>query len=636
MYPINPSRLRGLLSLRAAGAVLVCAGLVARAPDASASWFAPRVMTGHVYDTQRRPITDALVGVRSHIDSPRLRTESDVGGASCSPWYAGVFVRSGADGEFHVEVPAAWGTYADSALDVMALALDFDPAVSKIDPGAGMVDVTLTPAPWHPYAITAQTPDNRPATAAVTRAVAGVGDSIVFQMAADPAGQMRFRAPTTTPIAVVVSTPGYRPVEIWPFQYGDTAKAAITVVLRPVMTGVVRDEHGHPAAGVGVWEATGSGVSQTVEAWRSHRVCSGAETDVNGRYTLAPTTYADPEGKYLGVQALAGPDENVVFADSGFTQLTYAQIDPAPPGATAITTDVTLHPTRTVHIPILEPRPRAATGYSTQRLVVSIETVPVLRTSEHDTTSSRPVRVARADDSDSAYTEGDSTGRHEVAVRIPPGRYRVVEERWPDIDAREAWFDVPPGASAIRIPEQRPPLLPIYAMLGHLAPALDATDLDGKPAHLADYRGKVIVLDFWGYWCGSCVDGIKTHLIPFAVDYAGKPVTVLALHDASIRSRAEYDRVFDRLKRTEFGGRDFPFPVLLDRPTRDQESVALGERTEGIGQTVSAYNVTGFPSTFVIDARGLLAERVDVNSDPTQLRRAVDRLLGEAAGARQQ
>jgi hypothetical protein len=36
--------------------------------------------------------------------------------------------------------------------------------------------------------------------------------------------------------------------------------------------------------------------------------------------------------------------------------------------------------------------------------------------------------------------------------------------------------------------------------VGRPSPEIEGKDVDGKPFKLSDYRGKVVALDFWGFW----------------------------------------------------------------------------------------------------------------------------------------
>ena len=52
----------------------------------------------------------------------------------------------------------------------------------------------------------------------------------------------------------------------------------------------------------------------------------------------------------------------------------------------------------------------------------------------------------------------------------------------------------------------RPKLEAIHSVaVGKVAPDIDGEDIDGKPMKLSQYRGKVVVLVFWGTWCGPCM-----------------------------------------------------------------------------------------------------------------------------------
>ena len=59
-----------------------------------------------------------------------------------------------------------------------------------------------------------------------------------------------------------------------------------------------------------------------------------------------------------------------------------------------------------------------------------------------------------------------------------------------------------------RAMEYRSKVKPTLALLGKPVPDFSATDLNGKPISLQDYRGKVVLLDFWAVWNSFCISDI--------------------------------------------------------------------------------------------------------------------------------
>ena len=62
--------------------------------------------------------------------------------------------------------------------------------------------------------------------------------------------------------------------------------------------------------------------------------------------------------------------------------------------------------------------------------------------------------------------------------------------------------------NAERAMEYRRKVTPPLALLGKSVPDFSATDLDGKPISLQQYRGKVLLLDFWAVWNSFCIGDI--------------------------------------------------------------------------------------------------------------------------------
>jgi cytochrome c biogenesis protein CcmG, thiol:disulfide interchange protein DsbE len=53
-------------------------------------------------------------------------------------------------------------------------------------------------------------------------------------------------------------------------------------------------------------------------------------------------------------------------------------------------------------------------------------------------------------------------------------------------------------------------------------------DLNGKPKTLADYRGKVTIVDFWATWCGPCKASIP-HFIELQEKYGAQGVEIVGI-----------------------------------------------------------------------------------------------------------
>ncbi|MFN0109060.1 MAG: TlpA family protein disulfide reductase [Blastocatellia bacterium] len=77
-----------------------------------------------------------------------------------------------------------------------------------------------------------------------------------------------------------------------------------------------------------------------------------------------------------------------------------------------------------------------------------------------------------------------------------------------------------------QIAQQAPPKPP-----AEMAPAVlqaNFKTLDGKTKKLADYSGKIVIVDLWATWCGPCRQEIP-HLIEMAKDYKSKGVEIVGL-----------------------------------------------------------------------------------------------------------
>ncbi|GIV85594.1 MAG: hypothetical protein KatS3mg052_2601 [Candidatus Roseilinea sp.] len=125
-----------------------------------------------------------------------------------------------------------------------------------------------------------------------------------------------------------------------------------------------------------------------------------------------------------------------------------------------------------------------------------------------------------------------------------------------------------------RAPAMAPPENP--------APDFTLLDLDGQPVRLSQFRGQVVVLNFWASWCPACRAEARD-FGDFAQRYRGRGLVVVGVN---LREDAATARAF-----AEANGMDYP---LL----RDAD-----------GAVSRMYDVVGIPTTIFIDAAGGMRAR---------------------------
>jgi peroxiredoxin len=111
--------------------------------------------------------------------------------------------------------------------------------------------------------------------------------------------------------------------------------------------------------------------------------------------------------------------------------------------------------------------------------------------------------------------------------------------------------------------------------------------LDGKAQHLADLRGKIVVLNFWASWCPPCKDETPA-LNKLQQHIQSRNAIILGV------SADEDPQAYVRFLQTE----NVAFPTYRDPSTKGSAS--------GIAR---AYGTSFYPETYVIDRHGKIARK---------------------------
>jgi cytochrome c biogenesis protein CcmG/thiol:disulfide interchange protein DsbE len=119
----------------------------------------------------------------------------------------------------------------------------------------------------------------------------------------------------------------------------------------------------------------------------------------------------------------------------------------------------------------------------------------------------------------------------------------------------------------------------IGTRIGDRAPDFTLPTIDGKEASLSQFKGKIVIVNFWETSCSSCAE--ETQYIQAV--FNGWPSDELEILAVSVGERAAFVQSF-------LNSKGLTFPTLLDSD----------------GAISNVYQVSSFPTTFFIDADGII------------------------------
>jgi peroxiredoxin len=142
--------------------------------------------------------------------------------------------------------------------------------------------------------------------------------------------------------------------------------------------------------------------------------------------------------------------------------------------------------------------------------------------------------------------------------------------------------------------------------IGKEPPAFTGKTANGETINLSDYKGKVLVVDFWASWCRPCKEGYP-FLVELYNDYSEKGFTVLGIN---------LDENVDNMKKfINKLGKEVKFSNITDSDSK-------------IG---NLYKVEAIPTTLIIDKKGILRYKtVGYSEDEkSKFKSEIENLLSE-------
>lgn len=558
----------------------VCCAVVAAVPIEAQVSHTTGELTGRIVDSAGQPIAGAFVWLRLESRSRPV-----------IPYFMGFGLlrqEAAADGTFAFAATRRTDSLMTEGFrrELLVLAFGYEPVFLAVADTARTITVTLRTHPWDTLQWTLRDPAGHPVPSARAEVLAGdnpvlSGDSSaqvsIQTVQADAQGRVTITVPPRQDITVQLVAAGFRTTKISILSRALTSPATTFTLWRPIVGHVVTAT-GIPLCHAAVWV----NLSHFLGDYPQENAKPVAWTDSTGTFVITQTLYRVPSSTGRGTVGAAAREIALRVWS---------------PGA-SIKADTLLDAATLSHdpMPVLQLHAVSPTvvHWTTIRPATVHNVYPIALQQHRDGGWMR-------DETIDVRHPQDSTEQYRVALM--PGTYRIVIRDDAIQTDSSLVFTVAPRMRQLALPPVH--LVASALQPGRLVPEVTATTLDRQPASLAALRDSVVVLDFWAYWCGPCIDGLP-HLAALQTKYraAGQPVAFVALHDATIRTAAEFAVIGTPRLQRSLHIDQLPFPVWLDAPRAEDAALPPQDRPEGSAITADRYGVLGRPATLVIDRAG--------------------------------
>lgn len=179
-------------------------------------------------------------------------------------------------------------------------------------------------------------------------------------------------------------------------------------------------------------------------------------------------------------------------------------------------------------------------------------------------------------------------------------------------------FEIKSGTRELDLGTLDLPANPLALLEGKPAPEIRGVSAwkNSPGVTLAELRGKVVLLDFWGWWCSPCVRRAIPDLMQLHEEFNGKGLVIIGIHTPGdetddVTSVEQLDEQLANIRKTVWGNQDLPYPVALTHFHKGRYTPRGEEHAPSL--MCADYGITLWPTNVLIDRKGNVVGTFDTS-----------------------